>query len=62
MIEATQRIRDEMDLLTSRLNVYLTAAQVMFVIFAVCYFLKPGELFTRLPTGQSYSVSQHPSE
>ncbi len=62
MLEATQRIRDEMDLLTCRLNVYLTAAQVMFVIFAVRDFLKPGELFTSLPTGRSYSVSQHPSE
>ena len=52
MREPTQRFRDEMDRLTRRLHVYLTSAFVFVVIFAVSYFLKPGEILSTLPTWQ----------
>lgn len=52
MREPAQRFRDEMDRLTRRLHVYLTSALVFVVIFAVSYFLKPGEVLSTLPTWQ----------
>ena len=52
MHEPAQRFRDEMDHLTRRLHVYLTSALVFVVVFAVSYFLRPGALFSTLPTWQ----------
>ncbi len=50
MREPAQRFRDKLDRLTRRLHVYLTSALVFVVVFAVSYFLKPGEILSTLPT------------
>lgn len=52
MLEAAQRFRDEMDRLTRRLNVYLTAGLLFVVIFTVSYLLRPEELLGDLPNWQ----------
>ncbi len=53
MLEAAQRFRDETDLLTRRLHVYLTSALVFAVIFSVSYILRAGEVFSDLATGSN---------
>ncbi len=53
MLEAAQRFRDETDLLSRRLHVYLTSAFVFAVIFAVSYILRAGEVFSDLATGSN---------
>ena len=52
MREAAQRFRDKTDLLTRRLQIYLTSALVFVVIFTLSHFLRAGEVFSDIPTWQ----------
>ena len=49
MVEAAQRLRDEMNSLTRLMYVYLSCGLVFVIIFSVSYLLRPGEVFSNVP-------------
>ena len=52
MLEAAQRFRDELERLGREQSIYLIAALVFTVIFAITYLLPPKGLFESLPQWQ----------
>ena len=52
MLEAAQRFRDELERLGREQSIYLIAALVFTVIFAISYLLPPQGLFESLPQWQ----------
>jgi hypothetical protein len=52
MLEPAQRLRDELERLGRQQSIYLIAALVFSVIFAVTYLFPPGEMFEDLPRWQ----------
>jgi hypothetical protein len=52
MLEAAQRFRDELENLGRQQSIYLIAALVFSVIFAITYLFPPQEMFDELPKWQ----------
>ena len=56
MLEAAQRFRDELERLAREQTIYLSAALVFSVIFAVTFLFPPQGMFEALPSWQLYLV------